>query len=185
MGSCTSKGKSLKGISKQINSNLIPDHNEKNNQESQDQPHLKTSGTTEKRVYVDNIGYINNTNCEKLKKNIISIKEENLNNQEDGCFHLTFVSQECLQNIQNKKFLQHIRKNSLDSKSLNDDGSGIQKKDDFIIEEDNNKNEPLNATETGCRTLITKRPKFQIKIEENKVDLKVDLGQNLHKMVKI
>lgn len=80
-----------------------------------------------------------------------STHEENLI-LDDFQLHLTPNSQNCLKNIQNKKFITHIK----------------SPPESVIIEEINNILEDPGK-------LIKKRPKFQLQVETNKIDMTITL----------
>lgn len=75
--------------------------------------------------------------------------KENFN---DDTLHLTLESQNCLKNIQHRKFLTH-----------------------FKMAEGNSEEKPEDKRKESVN-LVMKRPNFQKQIEQNRIHLKVDLN---------
>lgn len=82
----------------------------------------------------------------------------------DETLHLTLVSQKCLKNVQDTKFLSHVR-NSRERFGSKDSSEGRKE----------SLNEHDEMKESMNKSLVCKRPEFQKKVEKKKIELKVDL----------
>lgn len=109
-----------------------------------------------------------------------SHKDEQRNTENfegDPNLHLTPASQNCLRNIQDKKFLTSIRSNPIEIK---------QNSDPTLKNPDTKDQRKGSATLTGKTgenndagaTLASKRPNFQKQIETKQIDLKISLKNN-------
>ena len=158
MGPCTSTSKARHSKEKSPSINF--QHPQL--QSSQEGPGniIKTASTADKNI-----------NSYPKPASVSARKNENF--ESDINLHLTPSSQECLKNIQNKKFMSSIKVKSSNGKDEKTDNDLTIKKHAESLKENRQ-----NSGENDPGTLASKRPNFQKQIEKKKIDLKITMKNN-------